>query len=208
VAISKRRTGDRRRFVPWFLLAVLSVLTLGGLVLALETNGTRITVDQLKVQLLDVHDLGPRWKQSGIVSSKVTADDWNDARCPTGSQTFGGPTVTVTYVNPNLKETFTESLEGPSVDPGKVIHAFLVCPIAPAHTAAHVTISRTTLFEGIGSASVGYIDTFRVDGHKEVIGGDLFEEGEELVGVGYVGSGHLPLLRTLATRVIAKVDAG
>jgi hypothetical protein len=165
-----------------------------------------MTVEQLKVQLLDLNDLGPHWKQSGM-TSKVTADDWNASRCPPGAETFGGPTVTVTYLNPNLKETFTESLEVPSVDPGTVVHAYRTCPIAPAHTADHVTISRTTLFEGIGSASVGYIDTFRVGGHKEIIGGDLIQDGGELVGVGYVGAGPLPQLRTLARQVIAKVDA-
>ena len=175
--------------------------------LALETNSTRITLAQLKVQLLDLNDLGPHWKLSGRTSGKVTKDDWNASRCPTGVVTFGGPTVTVTYVNANLKETFTESLEGPSVEAVKVIHAYRVCPIAPAHTADHVTISRTSLFAGIGSASVGFIDTFRVGGHNEIIGGGLIQDGDELVSVGYVGAGPLPRLRTLASQAIAKVDA-
>ena len=202
------RGGRGRRFIPWILLAVLSLLTVGGLVLGLRATSGPVTVDQLKAQLLGLQDLGPRWKQSGTTSSRVTKDNWNDERCPSGTVMFGGPTATATYESPNRRDTFTESLERPSVDPGQVIHAYRVCPVTAAHQSIHVKIARTALFDGIGADSVGFVDTFRVHGHHGIIGGALLQDGTELVVVGYVGDGPLSQLRTFASQALAKVDAG
>ena len=208
MATSDTPATRRRRLIPWTLLALLLLLTVGGLVLGLAAPNAPITVGQLNAQLLDLNDLGPQWKQSGHTVARVTANDWSVSRCPSGNVTFGGPTVTVTYVSSRQKETLTESLEEPTVDPRKVIHAYSVCPIAPASAPAHVTIARTALFEGIGSHSVGFLDTFHVNGHKQFIGGGLMQDGNELVVVGYLGQGPLSQLRGLAVAAIARVAAG
>jgi hypothetical protein len=189
-------------------LGVLSLLTVGALVLGLQATSGPVTADQLKVQLLALKDLGPGWKQSGMTSSRVTRDSWNDERCPSGTVTFGGPTATATYVSPDGRETFTESLERPSVDPSKVIHAYRVCPVTPTHPSVHVKIARTALFDGIGSDSVGFIDTFHVPGHDGIIGGGLLRDGDELVVVGYVGNGPVSQLRTFALRAVARANTG
>jgi hypothetical protein len=206
VATSETAATPRRRLIPWALLALLLLLTVGGLVLGLEATNGPITVSQLKTQLLDLSDLGPHWKQSGHTIARVTANDWRASQCPSGTVTFGGPTVTETYVSSDQRETLTESLEGPTVDARKVIHAYSVCPFAPASAPARVTIARTDLFEGIASDSVGFLDTFHVSGHKRFIGGGLMQDGNELVVIGYVGEGPLSQLRGLATAAVAKVD--
>jgi hypothetical protein len=190
------------------LLALLSLLTVGGLILGLRGTSGPVSVDQLKVQLLGPQDLGPRWKQSGMTSSRVTKDNWNEERCPSGTAMFGGPTATATFVSPNRRDTFTESLERPSVDPSTVIHAYRVCPVTAAHQSVHVKIARTALFNGIGSDSVGFVDTFRVRGHDEIIGGGLLHDGHELVVVGYVGDGPLSQLRSFASQAVSKANGG
>ena len=207
VATSETRAEQLRRLFPWTLLALLLLLTVGGLVLGLEAANGPITVSQLKAQLLDLNDLGSHWTQSGQIIARVTTNDWSVSRCPSVNVTFGGPTVTATYVSSKQKETLTESLEEPTADARKVIHAFGVCPFAPASAPTHVTIARTALFKGIGSDSVGFLDTFHVTGHKQFIGGGLMQDGRELVVVGYVGEGPLSHLRDLATAAIAKVNA-
>jgi hypothetical protein len=189
-------------------LAVLSLLTVGGLVLGLRATSGPLTVDQLQAQLLARQDLGARWKQSGGTSSRVTRDNWNEKRCPSGTVMFGGPTATATYVSPNRRDTFTESLEEPTAEPSTVIHAFRVCPVTAAHQSVHVKIARTALFNGIGSDAVGFIDTFRVRGHDGIIGGGLLQDGNELVLVGYVGDGPLSQLRSFASTAVSKVNAG
>jgi hypothetical protein len=208
MVLPETRAGRGRRFIPWVSLAVLSLLTAGGLVLGLRATSGPVTADQLKGQLLGLQDLGPRWKLSGMTSSRETKDNWNDERCPSGTMTFGGPTATATYVSPNRRDTFTESLERPSVDPSKVIHAYRVCPVTAAHQSVHVKIARTALFNGIGSDAVGFIDTFRVRGHDGIIGGGLLEDGTELVVVGYVGDGPLSQLRSFASTAVSKATAG
>jgi len=198
---------QRRRLIPWTLLALLLLLTVGGLVLGLAATNGPITVGQLKAQLLDLNDLGPQWTQSGHTVARISANDWNVSRCPSGSVTFGGPTVTVTYVRSGQRETLTESLEGATADLHEVIHAYSVCPFASAGAPAHVTIARSALFDGIGSHAVGFLDTFHVGGHKQFIAGGLIQDGSELVVVGYLGEGPLSQVRGLATAAIAKVNA-
>jgi hypothetical protein len=204
-----------RRLIPWLLLAVLGLLTLGAVALSrIHTSSNSVTPSQLESELTKPTGLGSHWVAQSRPQPQVTKDTWDPSSCYSWSTTFGGPVVGATYGlrGDSGLPFFIEKITVPSEAPNDILDMLASCgrprgPLPAVLRHGKLTFFRTTplsSLDGLGDGSFAAISHPRIEGRVQSQVTAYFSLGDELVEVDYLGRTSLASLRVAVAHELTR----